>query len=280
MAVPADVESKHTKQRSTFSVPGMDCPSEVSLIRMALDGEDGVDRIEVDLSAREVAVWHDAKAKLVSTKLGALDLGAELIRTEEASDSTEVEPGDDASEQAVLRQVLAINALMFVVEAAFGWWAESTGLIADGLDMLADASVYLVSLYAVGRGASARTRAARLAGVLQLLLGLSLLGEVGRRALMGSEPVSLAMIAISALALAANLSCVWLLRRHREGGVHMQASWIFTQNDAIANLGVVAAGVLVLLTSSAIPDLVIGALIAGLVLRGAARILRLQAHSH
>ncbi len=55
----------------------------------------------------------------------------------------------------------------------------------------------------------------------------------------------------------------------------MQASWIFTTSDAFANLGVIAAGALVLVTGSAIPDLLIGALIAGVVLRSAVRILRL-----
>jgi Co/Zn/Cd efflux system component len=85
------------------------------------------------------------------------------------------------------------------------------------------------------------------------------------------------MLGIALLALAANLACLALLTRHREGGVHMKASWIFSTNDVLANLGVIIAGVLVAWTGSNYPDLMIGALIALLVANGARRILRLQA---
>jgi Co/Zn/Cd efflux system component len=90
-----------------------------------------------------------------------------------------------------------------------------------------------------------------------------------------SGPVSAAMMAIGVLALVANLSCVVLLARHRRGGMHLRASWIFTTNDALANLGVIIAGLLVALTGSAVPDLVVGAAIAVLVASGALRILRM-----
>ena len=49
-------------------------------------------------------------------------------------------------ERKTLVILLAINAVMFVVEVVLGWLAESTGLIADSLDMLADAGVYGLSL--------------------------------------------------------------------------------------------------------------------------------------
>ncbi|MDZ4084621.1 MAG: cation transporter, partial [Bdellovibrionales bacterium] len=59
---------------------------------------------------------------------------------------------------------LAINGTMFVAELAFGIFAQSTGLIADSLDMLADALVYGISLYAVGKAAAAKDNAARVSG--------------------------------------------------------------------------------------------------------------------
>ena len=176
----------------------------------------------------------------------------------------------------MLRAVLGINLAMFVAELGIGWAAQSTGLIADSLDMLADAAVYLISLLAVRRGAALQHRAARVAGALQLCLGLGVLAEVARRALWGSQPASLAMMAVSAVALFANLLCAKLLMPHRRGGAHMMASWIFTTADALANLGVIVAGALVWLTHSAIPDLLVGAAIAIVVLRSAARILALK----
>lgn len=56
----------------------------------------------------------------------------------------------------------------------------------------------------------------------------------------------------------------------------MKATWIFSANDVIANFGVIAAGLLVMITSSAIPDLVIGTIIGIVVLFGAIRILKLK----
>jgi len=163
---------------------------------------------------------------------------------------------------------------MFVTEAVAGWWGESTGLLADAIDMLADACVYGISLYAVGRSRQLQARAATASGVFQIVLGLGVLTEVGRRFLYGSEPVSQFMIVIGTLALVANVSCLALLSKHREGRIHMRASWIFSTNDVIANLGVIVSGGLVLVLSSRLPDLLIGAIISGIVLRGGKRIIR------
>ncbi|MHB1428997.1 MAG: cation transporter [Rhodocyclaceae bacterium] len=179
------------------------------------------------------------------------------------------------AEAKTLRWLLAINAVMFVVELVAGWLAQSTGLIADSLDMFADAMVYGIALYAVGH-AGRQLGAARLSGWLQLLLALGVLGEVLRRWLTGSAPEPLPMMGIALLALAANLACMAMLAKHREGGAHMKASWIFSTNDVLANLGVILAGALVAWTGSNLPDLLIGTLIGLLVLNGARRILGLK----
>jgi Co/Zn/Cd efflux system component len=183
------------------------------------------------------------------------------------------EPGVEAG---TLRVLLALNAAMFAVEAVAGWLAQSTGLLADSLDMLADAAVYGLALHAVGRAPGLKLRAAHASGWLQLALALGAFSEVARRALFGSAPEPPAMIGVSLLALAANVTCLLLVQRHRHQGAHMQASYIFSANDVLANLGVIAAGALVAWTGSPAPDLVIGAAIAALVLRGAVRILGLR----
>ena len=98
--------------------------------------------------------------------------------------------------------------------------------------------------------------------------------DVLRRSVLGSEPISSLMVGVGALALIANLTCLLLVRRHRQGGLHMRASVIFSTNDTLANLGVILAGLLVAWSGSPIPDLVIGTGISLLVLRGGQRILR------
>jgi Co/Zn/Cd efflux system component len=84
------------------------------------------------------------------------------------------------------------------------------------------------------------------------------------------------MIVISALALIGNTSCLYLLQRSKSSEAHMRASMIFTSNDVIVNIGVIAAGVFVYLTGSKLPDLTVGAIVFILVGRGAYRILQLS----
>lgn len=266
----------HATLSSRYAVPGMDCPSEERLIRMALDGAAGVGALTFDLQQRELRVQHSGPVDEISARLASLKLGARLLSSEALMEAAPA-GATDAQEAGVLRWLLAINAVMFGVEIASGWLAQSTGLIADALDMFADAAVYGLALYAVGRAARHKLRAARLSGWLQLLLALGALAEVLRRLLLGSEPEPPLMMGIALLALLANLSCMALLARHREGGVHMRASWIFSTNDVLANLGVIVAGALVAWSGSNLPDLLIGTVIALLVANGARRILRLRA---
>jgi cation diffusion facilitator family transporter len=177
-------------------------------------------------------------------------------------------------EHKTLWTLLAINGVMFLIEAVAGWWGESTGLLADSLDMLADASVYGIALYAVGRSRRLQTSAATASGVLQIALGLGVLVEVVRRFLYSSDPVSMLMMVVGAIALAANVSCLMLIAKHREGGIHMRASWIFSTNDVIVNVGVIISGGLVMYLGNCLPDLIIGAVISAVVLRGGVQILR------
>jgi len=181
-------------------------------------------------------------------------------------------------ERKALVALLLINAVMFFVELLVGLFAESTGLIADSLDMLADAGVYGLSLYAVGRGLQKQSSTARISGMLQVSLSAFVLVEVLRRFVFGSEPESTLMMGIASVALVANVYCLKILSRHRDAGIHMRASWIFSTNDVIANLGVIVSGALVFATGSRYPDLVVGAIISGVILRGGIQILK-EAHS-
>ncbi|MCA9675147.1 MAG: cation transporter [Myxococcales bacterium] len=268
-------------QESLFAVPKMDCPSEERMIRVALDGVAGVGAIVCDLAGRRVRVRHDGGAAEIAARLDGLGLGATLIETAEVGDGAGAGDDDGAVDDPVreartLRLVLAINAVMFVAELVTAWFAQSAGLLADSLDMFADAAVYGLALYAVGRAARARVRTAHVAGWLQAVLAVGALVEVVRRFVAGSEPEPPLIMAVASVALVANVVCLWLVSRHKAGGAHMKASVIFSTNDVIANLGVIGAGALVGWTGSRYPDLVIGGVIAGVVLLGARRILRLR----
>jgi Co/Zn/Cd efflux system component len=180
----------------------------------------------------------------------------------------------DQEQKRVLYWLLGINAVMFVVEMSVGLLADSTALIADSLDMLADAVVYGIGIYAVGKTITHKANAAKISGYFQLILGLIILFDIARRSILGSDPESLLMMGMGFVALIANIICLAIIRKQKSGEVHMRASWIFSANDVIANMGVIVAGVTVYLFDTRWPDLVIGFIVSIIVLRGAVLILK------
>ena len=119
-----------------------------------------------------------------------------------------------------------------------------------------------------------QAKAARASGYLQIILGLGVLFEVIRRMVFGSEPQSTLIIVVGAVALLANIICLILISKHKDSGVHMRASWIFSTNDVIANLGIIISGVLVAIVGSRYPDLIVGTIISIVVIRGGIKILQ------
>ena len=88
------------------------------------------------------------------------------------------------------------------------------GLIADALDMGADASVYALSVAAVGTTIARKNQLARTSGYLQLGLAIVGLIEVIRRFTNGNElPETTSMIIMSLLALAGNVAVLAVLQQ-------------------------------------------------------------------
>lgn len=265
-------------QLTVFDIPKMDCPSEERMIRMAMDDVPAIKKLSFDLPGRKLRAVHLGTNQRLLDILLPLNLGARITESRKLTEVEEVlELGDTApeDESRVLKILLGVNATMFVVEIIVGWLAQSAGLIADSLDMFADAAVYGLGLYAVGKAAYLKRRSAMLTGYLQLALAGGALWEVVRRAIYGSEPQGVLMMTVAIAALVANVVCLALLMKHRTGGIHMRATYICSSTDVIANFGVVVAGLLVMLSGSSVPDLAIGLVIAAVVCNGGFRILRM-----
>jgi len=169
---------------------------------------------------------------------------------------------------------LAINAGMFAAEFLAGILGGSSALLADSLDMLADAVIYAMSLFALGRAGYWRVRAAISSGVFQLMLGLGVAGEALWKMAAGGLPDVGTMGLFGVIALLANTVCFLLLTRFRDGDINLRAAWICSRNDMLANLGVLLAAVLVVWSGSPLPDTVIGLIIAAVVIHSAWRIVR------
>lgn len=261
-------------EKTTFEIPKMDCPSEENLIRMKLDGMSSIVHLDFDLANRKLTVFHKGGLEQIEKSILELNLGGKKVNTEKTDQSEFDTPTDQKN---LLWTVLAINFVFFIIEMTTGLISKSMGLVADSLDMLADSFVYGISLFAVGGTLIKKKRIAKIAGYFQLTLAIIGFVEVLRR-FFGAEklPDFSIMIVVSIFALIANGICLYLLQRSKsKEEAHMKASMIFTSNDVIINLGVIAAGVLVNWLGSSKPDLIIGTIVFVLVVQGAIRIVKL-----
>ena len=178
------------------------------------------------------------------------------------------------SQASTLKAVLAINAVMFVVELGAGLFAGSTALLSDSLDNLGDALTYGLSIYAISKGARSKARVALFKGVLILAAALFVLVQVGYRSVYGATPLFEAMGLVSLLALIANSTCLALLWKHRTADVNMSSVWECSRNDIAGNVAVFVAAGAVWLTDTRWPDLIVGLLLSAWLLRSSVRVLR------
>jgi len=165
--------------------------------------------------------------------------------------------------------VLAINAVMFVVEVAAGLAAGSASLQADALDFLGDAGNYAISLFVVGMALRYRAMAAFLKGATMGVFGLWVLGITAWHVWHGTLPHAATMGAVGVAALIANAASFELLWAFRGGDANMRSAWICTRNDVFGNLAVLLAALGVLGTGTGWPDVIVATIMAGLALQGA-----------
>ncbi|MGF7138395.1 cation transporter [Roseimarinus sediminis] len=260
--------------KSTYHISKMDCPSEEALIRMKLEEIDEIQKLEFDIAARSLYVYHEKENEAIEKGLSELNLGSKKVAT--IAYNEKLNKADTVAETRMLWAVLIINFGFFLLEMTTGLLSRSMGLVADSLDMLADAMVYGLSLWAVGSTVLRKKKVATLSGYFQLTLATVGLAEVIRRFVADEAlPDFRTMIIVSALALIANAVSLFLLQQSKSKEAHMKASMIFTSNDIIINAGVIIAGILVLFTQSKYPDLLVGGLVFIIVVRGAFGILKL-----
>ena len=177
-------------------------------------------------------------------------------------------------QSATLKVVLALNAVMFLVEITAGLVSGSVSLLADSLDMLGDALVYGFSLYVIARGARMKAIAALFKGGIMAAFGLFVLAQAVYKIIFPQVPTVEVIGAIGLLALAVNSVCLALLWRHRSDDINMRSVWLCSRNDIIANVSVLFAAAGVWLTQSGWPDVLVGLALAALFLRSALSVVR------
>lgn len=175
----------------------------------------------------------------------------------------------DVPTKSLRRAVVAVALLnlgYFGVEFGVALAIGSVSLFADSVDFLEDASVNLLIAVALGWTARSRARLGMLLAGILLVPGLATIWTAWEKfgAPVAPEPAALTLAGLGALAV--NLTCAFLLARHRRhGGSLTRAAFLSARNDAAANIAIIAAGlVTAFLWRSAWPDLAVGLAIAAM----------------
>jgi Co/Zn/Cd efflux system component len=171
----------------------------------------------------------------------------------------------DHSLRRVVRLVAVLNFSYFGIEFTIARAIGSVSLFADSIDFLEDASVNFLILAALGWSARKRARVGMaLAGIL-LVPGLATLWTAWEKFNLPAAPDPVLLSLTGAGALAVNLSCALMLARYRRhGGSLTRAAFLSARNDVVANIAIIAAGVVTAIMPSVWPDLIVGLGIAAM----------------
>ena len=176
----------------------------------------------------------------------------------------------DPAYRRALWIVVLLNVGFGLCELAGGFIAGSQALKADSLDFLGDGSITFVGLLALGWSSPMRARVALAQGYFLGALGLSVIAMAAWRALNAVPPEAELMGTIGLAALAVNIAAALVLARFRKlGDAQARAIWLFSRNDALANVAVIVAAGFVYALHSAWPDILVAAAIAALFLSSA-----------
>jgi Co/Zn/Cd efflux system component len=161
--------------------------------------------------------------------------------------------------------VAVLNLAYFAIEFAVALTIGSVSLFADSIDFLEDASLNLLIAIALGWSAANRARLGMALAAILLIPGLATLWTAWEKFMAPMPPAPLALSLTGLGAFGVNTSCAFMLSRFREhGGSITRAAFLSARNDVLANIAIIAAGLVTAYVRSAWPDLVVGLGIAAL----------------
>jgi Co/Zn/Cd efflux system component len=258
-----------------FRVTGMDCSACAAKIESAARAQPGVTEVRVSIASGEMLLQLDDEPRHLP--------GVERVVAAHGYKLTRLEKGEARDRNALhlasgykraLWMVVLLNAGYGAAELAGGIVASSQAVKADALDFIGDGVISWLGIIAIGWGLKARAKTAYIQGVFLGLLGIGVIATTVFRVFVLHIPVAGMMGAFGAIALLVNVLAAIVLLPHRHGDANVRAVWLFSRNDALGNLAVVSAAVLVAWTNSPWPDLIVAAVIAGLFLQSAFVIVR------
>ncbi|WP_375600322.1 cation diffusion facilitator family transporter [Devosia sp. Naph2] len=271
-----------TTETVRYQVTGMDCSSCAAKIEGTARKLEGIRDVKVSIASQIMTLDVDDPARrLPELETAVTDLGYQLDRMNAPK------PGGDADDDHIpdlshvtpaykraLWIVVILNVGYGIIEIGGSILAGSQALQADALDFVGDGLISFLGLVAIGWGLAARAKAALVQGIFLAVLGLGVIGATVYRIFGEHEPETMLMGGFAVVALLVNVAAALVLIPHRKGDANVRAVWLFSRNDAIGNLAVVGAAVLVWWLNNPWPDLIVAFAVAGLFLQSAWSIIR------
>lgn len=161
--------------------------------------------------------------------------------------------------------VAVLNLAYFGIEFTVAHLIGSVSLFADSVDFLEDASVNFLIAIALGWSAINRARLGMILAGFLLIPGLATFWTAWEKFMAPLPPAPIPLSLAGGGALAINFTCAYMLARFRtHKGSLTRAAFLSARNDALANVAIIAAGVVTAFTLSGWPDLVVGLGIAAM----------------
>lgn len=180
----------------------------------------------------------------------------------------------DARQTRALKIVFGVNIALFTLMVAASILSGSTSVLSASLDNLGDALTYALSLVVMHRSDRAKAWVALFKGVLILSAAGFVIYDVIDNVLSASVPVVGLMTIASAINLAANGYCLWLLTPFRKGDINLSSAWECSRNDVAQGIGVMITAGAVWWFKSGWPDVTVGALLVVLFLWSGLKVIR------
>lgn len=177
------------------------------------------------------------------------------------------------NQSKTLKIVLAINVFLFVVVFSSGLLSQSTGLMSESLDDLGDAITYALSLFVVYKSNQAKAKVALFKGLLILIGALFVLSQVIQHIINHTIPIFEIMSAVGVVALIGNLTCLYLLTKHKEQDINMSSVWECSKNDIANNIAVIIASFIVWFTQNGWADIAVGLALSIFLLRSSYKVI-------
>jgi Co/Zn/Cd efflux system component/copper chaperone CopZ len=266
-----------TAEAVRYRVTGMDCSTCAAKIESAARSIAGVLDAKVSIASQEMTLrMEDGTAPLPEVERSITGLGYRIARIDPDKDDDRIPDLSHVTPayKRALWIVVLLNTGYGVIEIVGGFLAGSQSVKADALDFIGDGVISFLGLIAVGWGLAARAKAALAQGIFLGALGAGVLVATAYRVLVHHQPEARLMGILALIGLVVNVVSAVVLLPHRQGDANVRAVWLFSRNDAIGNIAVVMAALLVAWTQTPWPDLVVAVVIAALFLQSSFSIIK------